>query len=273
MRPNFLVIGTYRAGTTWLHEVLRQHPQVFLPAEKELMFFNRHYDRGIDWYERLYADWKGQKVVGEICPTYLSFEPAAARIAKDLPGARLVAILRKPSEQVASHYQLRRSRGILKGSLEQEIERDPVLLDTVQYHRHLERFCDAVGPERVTILFYDDLMGSPKDFLDGIYALLGIDPFYPASMEMKENASRVPRIKLVEKLINVPAAALRKRGMLKTKALLKQMGVVQALRRFNTHAPKRNGVSEEVLARVAERTAADRLKLGAMTGRDLSGWL
>ncbi len=47
MLPNFLVLGTYRAGTTWLHEVLRQHPQVFLPPEKELMFFNRHYDRGL----------------------------------------------------------------------------------------------------------------------------------------------------------------------------------------------------------------------------------
>lgn len=273
MLPNFLVLGTYRAGTTWLHEVLRQHPQVFLPPEKELMFFNRHYDRGLDWYERLYAGWSGQKAVGEICPTYLSSDIAAERIARDLPQARLIAILRKPAEQLLSHYQLRKSRGILKGTLEQEIDQDPVLLDTVQYHRHLERYCAAVGRERVSVLFYDDLVASPKKFLDEVYALLGIDPFYPPSMELKENASRTTRSKLIEKLINKPAAFLRRRGMMKTKALIKRLGIVQLLRRFNTGSAQGAALSRDLLARIGRETAADRAKLGGLTGRDLSGWL
>lgn len=273
MLPNFLVLGTYRAGTTWLHEVLRQHPQVFLPPEKELMFFNRHYDRGIDWYERLYAGWSGQKAVGEICPTYLSSEVAPERIAKDLPQARLIAILRRPGEQLASHYQLRKSRGILSGTLEQEIENDPVLLDTVLYHKHLERYCAAVGRERLHILFYDDLVGSPKKFLDGIYELLGIEAFYPPSMDLKENASRATRSKLVEKLINVPAAYLRRRGMMKTKALIKRLGLVQALRKLNTGRAKDSEVARGVLGKIERSTAADRAKLGEMTGRDLSKWV
>ena len=39
--PDFLVIGAQRAGTTWLHRVLRQHPSLWLPPVKELHYFDR----------------------------------------------------------------------------------------------------------------------------------------------------------------------------------------------------------------------------------------
>lgn len=39
--PDFLGIGTPRAGTTWLWENLRQHPQIWLPYRKELHYFDR----------------------------------------------------------------------------------------------------------------------------------------------------------------------------------------------------------------------------------------
>lgn len=54
MLPNFICIGAYRAGTTWFHSVLSKHPEVFVPSEKELMFFSKYYDRGIDWYQQFF---------------------------------------------------------------------------------------------------------------------------------------------------------------------------------------------------------------------------
>ena len=38
--PDFLVIGAQKAGTSWLHEQLNQHPRVWMPREKELHFFD-----------------------------------------------------------------------------------------------------------------------------------------------------------------------------------------------------------------------------------------
>ncbi|MGB5712410.1 MAG: hypothetical protein WBM44_16050, partial [Waterburya sp.] len=29
--PNFLIIGVQKGGTTWIHENLKRHPQIFLP--------------------------------------------------------------------------------------------------------------------------------------------------------------------------------------------------------------------------------------------------
>lgn len=48
--PNFLYIGPDKAGSSWLHEVLIQHPEVFLSEAKDLYFFDRYYDRGMAWY-------------------------------------------------------------------------------------------------------------------------------------------------------------------------------------------------------------------------------
>jgi hypothetical protein len=40
MYPDFLVIGAQKAGTTWLDRNLRTHPQIWLPPEKEIHFFD-----------------------------------------------------------------------------------------------------------------------------------------------------------------------------------------------------------------------------------------
>ena len=48
--PDFIYIGPDKAGSSWLHEVLLEHPQVFLTPAKGLYFFDRYYDRGLPWY-------------------------------------------------------------------------------------------------------------------------------------------------------------------------------------------------------------------------------
>ena len=52
MLPNFLGIGVPRGGTTWLHELLSSHSEVYMPTQrKEIHYFDRFYDRGSSWYE------------------------------------------------------------------------------------------------------------------------------------------------------------------------------------------------------------------------------
>jgi hypothetical protein len=41
--PDFLRIGAQKAGTSWLYDNLRSHPQVWLPPVKELHYFNYLY--------------------------------------------------------------------------------------------------------------------------------------------------------------------------------------------------------------------------------------
>lgn len=62
--PNFLIIGAQKAGTTWATQVLRTHPDVFMPRE-EVRYCNDHCDKGIGWYEERSCAWSGQKAVGK----------------------------------------------------------------------------------------------------------------------------------------------------------------------------------------------------------------
>ena len=83
--PTFLGIGAMRAGTTWLHDLLASHPDVFVPARrKEVNFFSFYYERGLSWYERFFppeSEAQNYRAIGEISPIYLYCDPCPERIA------------------------------------------------------------------------------------------------------------------------------------------------------------------------------------------------
>ena len=58
VRPNFLLIGAMRSGTTSLFAHLAAHPDVFPAPEKELRFFDLYHERGMAWYEVSFRRWR-----------------------------------------------------------------------------------------------------------------------------------------------------------------------------------------------------------------------
>ena len=49
--PTFLIIGAAKCGTSSLYDYLMQHPSVGGSLTKQIHFFDRYYDRGLDWYK------------------------------------------------------------------------------------------------------------------------------------------------------------------------------------------------------------------------------
>ena len=94
--PNFLYIGPDKAGSSWLHETLIRHPQVYLSPAKDLYFFDRYFDRGVAWYADQFRAARDEPVVGEICQDYLFHPLAAERIASVLTQPRFMVSLRDP---------------------------------------------------------------------------------------------------------------------------------------------------------------------------------
>jgi hypothetical protein len=93
---DFLGIGAQKAGTTWIFEHLRQHPEISFPAGKETHFWDRHRDRGVDWWRRLFAADAARKQ-GEITPAYATLStPVIREIASLLPCLRVFYSLRNP---------------------------------------------------------------------------------------------------------------------------------------------------------------------------------
>lgn len=109
-KPDFLVIGTQKAGTTSLYQYLRAHPQVTAPAErKELHFFTMNYGKGLDWYLSHFPPRhrRGGKLWFEATPDYLCHhEIAAERIRRDLGRPKLVVVLRDPVQRAWSAWKM-----------------------------------------------------------------------------------------------------------------------------------------------------------------------
>lgn len=112
--PSFIIVGCQKGGTSSLFEYLVQHPDIFPAREKELHFFDLKYGRGLNWYRSQFPlllhrrRWKrpnSQVITGEATPYYMFHPHAPRRMAKILPRARLIAILRDPVKRAFSHFQ------------------------------------------------------------------------------------------------------------------------------------------------------------------------
>ena len=129
MLPDFLIIGAQKCGTTSLYSHLSQHPSVGTAFEKEVRYFNDHFDKGVEWYkahfptlrtrDRIARQTGGRFITGEGEPSYLP-NPAAPQRVKDLvPEVRLIVMLRDPVQRAYSHYQHRFTRNREQRTFEQ----------------------------------------------------------------------------------------------------------------------------------------------------------
>ena len=105
--PAFMILGTQRGGTSSLYKYLEGHPDVAASIRKETEYFSRRFGEGEAWYRAHFpfAIGSGARRLGfEATPDYLFYPPTPQRVARRLPGARFVVLLRDPVERAHSHY-------------------------------------------------------------------------------------------------------------------------------------------------------------------------
>ena len=187
--PNFLYVGPDKAGSSWLHETLIRHPDVYLTPAKDLYFYDRYFDRGMDWYAEQFRDARDEKIVGEICQDYLFHPAAAERIRSTLGDVRVMVCLRDPVERAWSSYLYMRKHGIGPATFAEALRSRPELLDHGRYATGLGRFLERFPRESVLVALFDDLVADPQVFLDGVTDFLGVARM-PLSAE--DLAARLP---------------------------------------------------------------------------------
>lgn len=178
-RPTFLVVGARRCGTTSLWRLLQRHPDVAMAASKEPRYFDANYARGPDWYHDQFPC--DAVAIGEASPTYLQDHEALARIARDLPDVRLVAMLRHPIERAHSHYWMQVRRELRTGSFAESVEAELAtgahdLLWESGYARHLEVVADLGLLDRLHVVLLDDFEADPGRVAGAVLSHLGVDP-------------------------------------------------------------------------------------------------
>jgi hypothetical protein len=187
--PNFLYVGPDKAGSSWLHEILLKHPDVYLTPAKDLYFFDRYYDRGLAWYSSQFRDVRGEKIVGEVCQDYLFHPEAAARIHATLGPVRVMVCLRDPVERAWSSYLYMRKHGIGPDTFGEALRSRPELIEHGRYATGLDRFLQRFPRAMVHVALFDDLAVDPQGFIDDVTDFLGLDPLPLATSDL---AARLP---------------------------------------------------------------------------------
>jgi hypothetical protein len=111
--PNLFVPGAAKSGTSTLHLMLNDHPDIFMSRFKEPSFFANDeplwgrvgYRDGLEKYVKEYFEGADEaKIIGESSTVYLYNPIALKRIEQDVPNAKFIVCFRNPIERFLSHY-------------------------------------------------------------------------------------------------------------------------------------------------------------------------
>lgn len=105
--PKIVVVaGMPRSGTTMLHHVLDDHPNIFVPFRKETAYFTFQYERGLRWYQSLFGKMRPGCLGFDVSGNYILVEDSIQRIIDFNPETRVIVSVRDPAEVVISFYRL-----------------------------------------------------------------------------------------------------------------------------------------------------------------------
>lgn len=287
----FLIVGAEKSGTTWLADMLRQHPQVFIPSQKELHYFNRQLDESpdlenynfikpLDWYLDFYRSAPPGRTMGEACPAYLWDESAAERIRDFNPNVRIVMILRDPLERFISAWRYSRQRGTVTATDMQTIQKKnkALLLDRGLYFQQVKRYLDRFPREQVKICWFDDLRRDSRALLLDVEQFLGLDPFVPENVVDESNVTAAPRFPMLSRMFASVRLFTRKYKLTWLIEAVRKLGLANLftkMRDQNKSQPQVTRVTDDIhfdRAWLREFYAEDISNLETLLNVDLSKW-
>jgi hypothetical protein len=221
--PDFFIVGHPKSGTTALYEILRRHPQIYMPV-KEASFFGPELPRArgrggsgdaLGEYLSLFDGAGPEQRIGEATPSYLRSATAASRIAEAQPQARIIAVLREPASFVRSlHLQFVQShmeteKDLRKALALEDARREGrhipnsylpqtfLYADRIHYVEQVQRYRAAFPPEQVLVIIYDDFRRDNELTIRRVLRFLDVDDTSPI-----ETIEANPTVRLRSRRLN-----------------------------------------------------------------------
>lgn len=192
---DFLVVGSRKCATSWLYEVMLQHPEITLSDKvKESRFFTAYYDRGLGWYHSLFRTDDIELLTGEIDPNNFASDEAPARIHALFPSSKIILIVRNPADMFFSAYDHEYNKGDTQLTPAKAWEQLPHLRQQLLYGKLLQNYLRYFPRQDMLIMFYEQLVQDKQAFLSDIQQFLGIkQAFSDAHLPGRVGHSRVSR--------------------------------------------------------------------------------
>lgn len=214
LHPDFIIIGAPRSGTTFLYDLLIQHPDIYLRKEKrpEPHFFalESKYNEGIhNYYEAVFPDFKSQKLSGEASTITFYCLNSIKRIKAHNPDIKLILLLREPVSRMVSEYirsvEIGREKLSFEEALTEEENRsrdasneytrtfEPAAYKKRGLYAHyLRQWFEVFNRDQFYIGLTENLIGNTYEELKKIFGFLCIDStFKPETSRTDINSSNL----------------------------------------------------------------------------------
>lgn len=235
-KPNLLIVGAQKSGTTSLHEYLSQHPDVFMSEMKELAYFSRENRPflvpdekdhiGYQWYSKrshIDCDYKyikkfnkckNEKIVGESSAEYLYYSNTANDIYRFNPNMKIIIVLRNPVNRAFSAYSDLKLKLSDIGSFSEELTLENKRIHELyhykwhfknvgMYYHQVRTYLEYFPEEQIKIVLFENFISDSSLVMKDICNFLDIDnSFYEEYKFEKYNFSGTPKNRVLFNWIN-----------------------------------------------------------------------
>jgi hypothetical protein len=303
--PDFFVVGHAKCGTTALYEMLKQHPQIYMPVFKETQFLSRGPRRAsvrqkraplrprtLDGYLSMFEAAGPRLRAGDGSTEYLRTPATARRIATLSPNARIIAAFREPVSFLRSlHLQL------LEVNIEDEPDFEKALRleeprrggrhipancvwpPALQYSQHvryaqqLREYHEQFGEERVLVLIYDDFRADNERTVRAVLRFLELDDAVAvrsseANPTVRVRSQRAGTVVGALSMGSNPLARGARRALRASTSEPLRRRALAVLERITLDSDP-PGPSEQLLDELRERFMPEVAALSEYLGRDL----
>lgn len=287
----FIGLGTFKAATTFIAMILKNHPETCLAIGKEVHYFNKYFgiqkvndnfNKPISWYSEHFVHCENDLKKGEFSPMYL-FDPYAPEaIYRLYPNVKLIICLRHPVERAFSHF-------IMEKYTQKQTQKyndcfsDVVLnkafhMQAGLYHEQIGRYLKYFDISQMHFIFTEELKEDKNKELKKLFKFLELKNIdIDISVEDHKNNFKRVRFMSVEKFFMV--FIVFSRWLMKHKltkenhiAYLYNTTFVKRLRESNFDSSKYPTMQFEIRKKALEYFREDTERLEKLLNKDLSHW-
>jgi len=228
---DFVCVGGNKCGTTWLYELLRQHPKLNVSTNKEPHYFSHNYHKGEEWYGKNWSCQQGLR--GEFSTSYLYSDEAIRRMVEDCSGVKIVIMLRHPLDRAVSHLRHVMRAGKY-ASCKQALDEHPEVVRNSFYADRIKKFEHAFGVEHVQVCFFDAVESAPNELVRCLFFFLDVDEeFEPEGLREVVGQGYKPQFPLLDKLRLKVYRFMKRHRLYDLIRLVKSTGVTKKYKQIN----------------------------------------
>ncbi len=197
-----IIIGSMKSGTSYLYDLMIQHPQLLKCSIKEPQYFsyppipNPIWEKGMEYYDSLWPDWDSNKhkyaVEASTSYTQVNAYPNAAERIETVEDRsfKFIYIIRNPLERIRSQLTFGTNYHRIRGEFDSKYHENlkDEYIDGSRYAYQLDEYKKRFGRENILILLFEDFVLEPQKSIDKIYEFLSLDSF-EVDLERNKNTT------------------------------------------------------------------------------------